>query len=88
MTHVDDGTVLASDYAVLVVVGLTYTLGRKRCYLGVQATTTDRSVLLTVTEYTSDTCNEYEVTGTKSVPADPDLLTTDKTLGTLDEFTR
>ena len=53
-----------------------------------QTTVTDGSVLVTVTEYTSDMCEECEGTGTKRVPTDPDLLSIDKTLSTLDEVAR
>jgi hypothetical protein len=35
---------------------------------------TDGNVLFTMTEYIKDICEEYEVTGTKRVPADPDLF--------------
>ena len=90
MIHVDDGIVLSSDPVILAILysklndtfegKFTYTIGKIHRYLGMQIIITDGNVLFTMTEYIKDICAEYEVTGMKRVPADPDLFTIDKTL--------
>jgi hypothetical protein len=98
MIHVDDGIVLASDPVILAILysklnetfegKFTYTIGKVHRYLGMQIFITNGNVLFTMTEYIKDICEEYQVTGTKRVPADPDLFTIDKTLKPLEEIVR
>ena len=98
MIHVDDGIVLSSDPTILAILysklnntfegKFTYSIGKVHRYLGMQIFITDGNVLFTMTEYIKDICEEYEVTGTKRVPADPDLFSIDKTLKVLDEVIR